>query len=107
MMLAKHGVLDALTKAIAKIQECQPENPLEVSEKKTSRKFSLIDDFALFSFSLVPPQQHGSVTRSTRQNPRPRIEAQRRKSGNFSSSKGSRSFEFKTTSQRSFRLWKS
>lgn len=30
MLLAKHGVLDALTKVLAKIQELQPENPLEV-----------------------------------------------------------------------------
>lgn len=31
MFLAKHGVLDALTKVLAKIQDIQPENPLEVS----------------------------------------------------------------------------
>lgn len=30
MYLAKHGVLDSLTKVLAKIQEHQPENPLEV-----------------------------------------------------------------------------
>ncbi|KAG5676095.1 hypothetical protein PVAND_005949 [Polypedilum vanderplanki] len=29
LYLAKHGVLDALTKVIAKIQRLQPENPLE------------------------------------------------------------------------------
>lgn len=31
MYLAKHGVLDALTKGLAKVQDMQPENPLEVS----------------------------------------------------------------------------
>jgi len=30
--LAKHGVLDALTKVLAKIHEAQPENPLEFLE---------------------------------------------------------------------------
>lgn len=29
MYLAKHGVLDALTKVLSKIQEMQPEDPLE------------------------------------------------------------------------------
>lgn len=31
MFLAKNGVLDSLTKALSKIQENQPENPMEVS----------------------------------------------------------------------------
>lgn len=30
MYLAKNGVLDALTKVLGKVQEIQPENPLEV-----------------------------------------------------------------------------
>lgn len=32
MFLAKSGVLDSLTKALSKIQESQPENPMEVSQ---------------------------------------------------------------------------
>lgn len=37
MLLAKHGVLDALTKVLAKIQELQPENPLEVKLHRNIR----------------------------------------------------------------------
>ena len=37
MYLAKNGVLDSLTKVLGKIQEIQPENPLEVS-KNTNRE---------------------------------------------------------------------
>jgi hypothetical protein len=37
MTLAKNGILDALTKVLVKIQEMQPENPLEVSSDKKIR----------------------------------------------------------------------
>lgn len=51
--LAKNGVLDALTKVLAKVQEFQPENPLEVRCFNMSEKFHLNRKFGFVFFFLL------------------------------------------------------
>lgn len=49
MFLAKHGVLDSLTKVLTKIQENNPENPMEVSliDVNCCYRFMMTSSFVL------------------------------------------------------------
>lgn len=65
MQLAKHGVLDALTKVLAKIQDHQPENPLEVCLLQFRHFWWRHNDF-LSSYSFCTPTWPGRWPSRTR-----------------------------------------
>lgn len=88
MLLAKHGVLDALTKVLAKIQELQPENPLEV---KWHRNIRMMTSLTLIFSHTVPSYKSRCFTRPTRHHSRPRKQAERCQPGNYAFAEGSRS----------------
>lgn len=92
MYLAKHGVLDSLTKVLAKIQEHQPENPLEV-RNEISIILKNSNYLSVFKHSTVSQRELVNFTRVREQSPGVGREAQSKFDGKHAPKKRNRSLE--------------